>query len=106
MGISYLKHRSWANWSRDERFFCAVLFEYARKDPGAFARYLITQARCPFDLSKRPLKLSQDETGILDMKSASTVTSSGHPKRLPARMGILQKGHLTFAFLAKRLSSS
>lgn len=51
MGISYLKNRTWANWTRDERFFCSVLFAYARQDPRAFAKHLITQSRRPLDLS-------------------------------------------------------
>ncbi|MCZ7645684.1 MAG: hypothetical protein M5U26_10430 [Planctomycetota bacterium] len=44
MGIPYLKHRPWSSWTRDERFFCAVLYAHASKEPTAFARWLIDKA--------------------------------------------------------------
>lgn len=40
-GLSWLKGKRWAEVSRDERFFCAVLYEHARKDPAEFARWVI-----------------------------------------------------------------
>lgn len=45
MGISYLQNRPWSSWTRDERFFCSVLYSYAAKDPDAFAAWLIAAAK-------------------------------------------------------------
>ena len=44
MGISYLNNNPWNSWSREERLFCAVLFEYGRRDAHGFARWLIESA--------------------------------------------------------------
>jgi hypothetical protein len=41
MGIGYLQDQPWSDWTREERFFCAILFSHARQDPAAFARWLI-----------------------------------------------------------------
>jgi len=40
MAIKYLNDHPWSDWSRDERFFCAVLFEHGRRDPAGFARWV------------------------------------------------------------------
>lgn len=45
MAISYLRGRSWAEWSREERLFCAILYEHARREPTAFAEWLVQEAR-------------------------------------------------------------
>lgn len=45
MSVSYLKHQPWSLWSREERLFCAVLFEHARRDPAEFAKWLIGEAK-------------------------------------------------------------
>jgi hypothetical protein len=44
MSVSYLKNQPWCRWSREERLFCAVLFEHARRDPTDFAKWLIAEA--------------------------------------------------------------
>ncbi len=41
MGITYLKNKPWSLWTRDGRFFCAVLYYNANKDPANFASWLI-----------------------------------------------------------------
>ena len=45
MGIPYLQDRSWAHWTRDERFFCAALYEVARPDPASFAELVIRKSK-------------------------------------------------------------
>lgn len=45
MGVSYLNDRPWSIWTREERFFCAVLYSHAIKDPSRFAGCLIELAR-------------------------------------------------------------
>jgi hypothetical protein len=50
VGIAYLQGQPWSSWTRDERFFCSVLYSHASADPGAFAEWLITSA----DLSASP----------------------------------------------------
>ena len=41
MSIQYLKGKPWSCWTRDERYFCSVLYCHARKDPADFAAWLI-----------------------------------------------------------------
>jgi hypothetical protein len=41
MPIPYLNGLPWTTWSREERLFCAVLYEHARRCPGEFAAWLI-----------------------------------------------------------------
>lgn len=48
--MPYLHDRNWANWSREERFFCAVLFEYIRRDPSAFAKWVNEHASLGLDM--------------------------------------------------------
>lgn len=50
MGISYLDGRPWSDWTREERFFCAVLYSQAVKDPRRFAACLIDKAKLRVDL--------------------------------------------------------
>lgn len=45
MPIDYLNEQSWTEWSREERLFCAVLYEYARKNPQLFAKLVISTAK-------------------------------------------------------------
>jgi hypothetical protein len=49
MPIQYLDSTPWWKWSRDERMFCAVLWEQARKDPADFAQWLITKTELDID---------------------------------------------------------
>jgi hypothetical protein len=44
MGIDYLRDQPWSAWTREERYFCAVLFCHARKDPAGFAAWLVSNA--------------------------------------------------------------
>ncbi len=44
MGNTYLRGRPWSSWTREERYFCAVLFCRARHEPAAFASWLIDAA--------------------------------------------------------------
>ena len=44
MPLPYLINKPWTSWSREERLFCAVLWEHGRRDPAAFARWLIDAA--------------------------------------------------------------
>ena len=37
-------NKPWTSWSREERLFCAVLYVHGRRDPTAFARWLIDAA--------------------------------------------------------------
>lgn len=49
MGISYLCNQPWSAWTREERYFCAVLFCHARRDPASFASWLIDAAGLDID---------------------------------------------------------
>ena len=48
MSISYLKGHAWSEWTRDERFFCPILYHQAASDVQAFASWLIDTAELPF----------------------------------------------------------
>lgn len=37
MPIPYLEGHPWSDWTRDERFFCSVLYAYSKEDPHRFA---------------------------------------------------------------------
>lgn len=50
MTIKYLKGHKWSEWTRDERYFCSVLYFHASADVQGFASWLIDSAR--LDLSK------------------------------------------------------
>ena len=47
MSIDYLKGMTWSRWTRDERFFCSVLYSYAKSDPKDFAEWIIENAGLP-----------------------------------------------------------
>lgn len=51
MTIKYLKGYPWNQWTRDERYFCSILYSKAVQDVPAFASWLINAAKLP--LSKR-----------------------------------------------------
>lgn len=51
MTISYLKGHPWSEWTRDERYFCSVLYSHAVNDVQEFASWLIDSAQ--LDLSKK-----------------------------------------------------
>jgi hypothetical protein len=51
MGINYLRDQSWSTWTREERFFCAILFLHARQDPAGFAAWLVGSAGLPISPS-------------------------------------------------------
>lgn len=44
MDIPYLKGLPWSRWTRDERYFCSVLYTLAAPDPADFAAWLIDSA--------------------------------------------------------------
>jgi hypothetical protein len=44
MGIKYLRNRPWSDWTRDERFFCSILYNHASRDAAGFASWLIGEA--------------------------------------------------------------
>ena len=44
MSISYLRNRPWSSWTREERYFCSLLFSHASQDPAGFAAWLISTA--------------------------------------------------------------
>ena len=45
MSISYLKNRPWSKWTRDERYFCSILYSQAASDVRGFASWLIDTAQ-------------------------------------------------------------
>lgn len=47
MPIPYLNNRHWWELSRDERMYCAVLWEKGRKHPASFAKWLKKTAELP-----------------------------------------------------------
>lgn len=51
MGINYLKERSWSEWTRDERYYCSVLYSQAVDDVEGFASWVIDKAH--LELSKK-----------------------------------------------------
>ena len=44
MSIQYLKKLKWSDWTRDERFFCSVLYSHAIKEPKDFAKWIVQEA--------------------------------------------------------------
>lgn len=44
MAIDYLRNRPWTDWTREERFFCAALYQHAAQDPAALAAWVIETA--------------------------------------------------------------
>ena len=47
MSIPYLKNLPWSLWTRDERFFCSILYSLASSDPAGFAAWLIESTGLP-----------------------------------------------------------
>ena len=56
MSISYLKGYPWSRWTREERYFCSVLYSHAISNPADFAAWLIESA-----------ELSADKAGEWDL---------------------------------------
>lgn len=56
MGFSYLNDNSWENITREERLFCARLYEYIRKTPLKFVEFLNTKSA----ENNKPLNLPVD----------------------------------------------
>lgn len=44
MPLPYLKDKPWTSWSREERLFCAALWEHGRRDAASFAEWVIDAA--------------------------------------------------------------
>ncbi len=44
MSIEYLEGRPWSDWTRDERYFCSVLYNHAQNDPSRFAELVDSAA--------------------------------------------------------------
>lgn len=49
MKIPYLKNQPWSRWTRDERYFCSILYSYAGRDPAGFASWLISTSKIDLD---------------------------------------------------------
>ena len=49
MSIAYLRGQPWSSWSREERYFCSILFHHAARDPASFAAWLIESAELAID---------------------------------------------------------
>lgn len=47
MKISYLRSFPWSRWTRDERFFCSILYSHASSNPAKFADWLIESTGIP-----------------------------------------------------------
>ena len=45
MGFSYLKDNYWVDITREERFFCALAYNYFSKDPKNSVKYIINKAK-------------------------------------------------------------
>jgi hypothetical protein len=45
VSIQYLEGHPWSDWSREERFFCAVLFGHAQREAAEFARWVNEKAK-------------------------------------------------------------
>ena len=50
MPISYLKGHSWSDLTREERYYCYILYSYARVDAAEFARWLNQKCGLSLDL--------------------------------------------------------
>ena len=51
MGLTYFSGQTWAAISREERFYCAVLYSHVRQDPQAFVKWLTGVTKLPLDPS-------------------------------------------------------
>jgi hypothetical protein len=49
VAIAYLRNEPWSSWTREERYFCALLFSHASQEPSEFASWLIDTARLTVD---------------------------------------------------------
>jgi len=46
--ISYLNNKPWLEWTREERVFCAMVYEQARKDAKRFAQFVADKTNLAF----------------------------------------------------------
>jgi len=51
MPIAYLHGQPWQAWTREERFFCSILYHHASKEPREFAAWIISTAKLSADPS-------------------------------------------------------
>ncbi len=51
MGFSYLDGNNWSGITREERYFCALLYEHIRKQPQAFVAWLNEAIGTQYDTS-------------------------------------------------------
>lgn len=63
MKFRYLNEESWAAVTREERFFCARLYELIRDDVPGFVAYLANNELCDVDLKQALLEPSAREIG-------------------------------------------
>ncbi len=60
MTIDYLDGRPWSDWTREERFFCSVLYHRAIADKQAFAEWLIEAAGLPLSCQRSEWELGYE----------------------------------------------
>ena len=83
MAIAYLDNKAWWKWSRDERMYCAVLWEHGRAEPGKFARWLNKEAKLGIDTAGS-WDLAYEVVFYRDFlwqKKRSATKENFHPKR-------------------------
>ncbi len=51
MKISYLDNQPWLEWTREERVFCAMVYEQARKDVRRFAQFVREKSGLAYPVS-------------------------------------------------------
>ncbi len=44
MSLAYLRDQPWSAWTREERYFCGVLYQHASRNTPDFAQWLISTA--------------------------------------------------------------
>lgn len=52
MGYSYLKDNYWVDITREERFFCALAYNYFSKDPKNAVKYILGKVLGKAELKK------------------------------------------------------
>ena len=50
MAIQYLHNLPWSKWTREERFYCSILYSYAQNNPKQFMNFLIEKRVLNIDL--------------------------------------------------------
>lgn len=51
MGIPYLNDQSWSRWTRDERYFCSILYAHAHHNAAEFASWLIEATKLDLEMA-------------------------------------------------------